>query len=194
MLSVSDYIVPGSTLSVIFNHSSQNNRNPSLNNTSIICSQVMWRRRQRNAKPSGLQAGFSYFSCLFPLHAQAVILLSPCSSIAGLWHVATRKVQDAIPAQGHTGTRLRHCTPEQSHIWGGGLYPPGLCFREGKYTILIKPLVGVSSLSTKLLNRPIMGRWSSYACHMPQNLLDYISLSEETLKLVLAIATVLQIQ
>lgn len=40
---------------------------------------------------------------------------------------------------------------------------------------------------------PFMGRWLSYACHMPQNLFGYLSPGEEILKLVLAMATVCKV-
>lgn len=112
LLSMSDYNVAGSTLSVISNHSSQNN-SPSLNNISIVCSQLTWMHRQRNSKPRGPQAVSRHFSCLFPPHTLAAFSVSLCSSIAGLRHVATRKVQDAIQPL-PTGTHTGYCTSERA--------------------------------------------------------------------------------
>lgn len=57
-----------------------------LNNTSIVCSQLVWMYRQRNAKPIQFQTGSRYFSCFLSMHQQLSPSLFPLLLLVwGTW-------------------------------------------------------------------------------------------------------------
>lgn len=125
-----------------------------------------------------------FFSILWQLS------VSPPFSTAFFWHVATRKLQDAT-WQHHSGTHLGH------HSLGQSLHTYQVLF-----CILWDCASGTEYMGTPgdgkafpwISNLSFTGRWTSYTCHVRQNFSGYISLSEETVKIVLTIATALQIQ
>ena len=110
------------------------------------------------------QVGFRLVPDIFP-----VCFLSTHQQLSlSLFHCLFATCGYQKGAGCHTATSCRDSSGApypravRSHIPGGGLYPPGLCFRDGEYGILIRPLPGVSSLSPEHLNPPSWGG----GCHM----------------------------